>query len=89
MGGLSTASSLGEEAGMKGAGFNWRRRRKKGTPGVGREMLGTKAHRAHPQIRVRVTDEGRGVPEGKKKKKIAGRQGGVAVSWPNSPSQIH
>ena len=33
---------------MRGAGFNWRRRRrrrKKGTPGVGREMLGTKAHR--------------------------------------------
>ena len=28
-----------------------------------------KAHRAHPQIRVRVTDEGRGIPEGKKKKK--------------------
>ena len=86
MGGLATASSLGEEAGMKGAGFNWRRRRKKGTPGVGREMIGTKAHWAHPQMRVRVTDEGRGVPEGKKKKKIAGRQGGVAVSWPNSPS---
>ena len=44
--GLTMASSLGEEAGMRGAGFNWRRRRrKKGTPGVGREMLGTKAHR--------------------------------------------
>ena len=90
MGGLASASSLGEEAGMRGAGFNWRRRRrKKGTPGVGREMLGTKAHRAHSQIRVRVTDEGRGVPEGKKKKKNTGRQGGVAVSWPNSPSRIH
>lgn len=35
VGGLATASSLGEEAGMRGAGFNWRRRRrKKGTPGV-------------------------------------------------------
>lgn len=82
MGGLATASSLGEEAGMRGAGFNWRRRRrrKKGTPGVGREMLGTKAHRAHPQIRVRVTDEGRGIPEGKKKNRRETRGGGCQLA---------
>ena len=71
---------------MRGAGFNWRRkRRKKGTPGVGREMLGTKAHRAHPQIRVRVTDEGKGIPEGKKKKKKSQGDKEMAGSWPNSP----